>query len=632
MVNVELSDAPCSAKRGGSDVQSTNGGTAFSQGIRAAFRWVPAGDETLAEHWLVDGAGVVKRNAGGGWVDVVLDDPITGSKSEVAFVGLNGKLFILYKSGVNRAHCWDPGLVVPVVRRVGLRVSGAPTVADTGAGAYGATLRYYRTRSIQLDLTGTVLIRRSEPSASAAFTPSGGGLAARVTRAAVINERETHWELEASADNFQWIVLYGFGVSSVGAAIPIATTFQDDTSAVSAYGTRPVSDLAGTYTLFPSAKFGTTDGNRLILAGSYELASESHESRIWISETLGVDKGDDERWVNTSTRKSRIDLSEKNGGAITGLTPTISGVFWAGKYRRIIRLTPTDDLFKPYLTREISSRIGFLNHWSVVECEDSAGSPAVAFISFQGIHRLGSGGLEYCGRDVEDIWRGLFTYTAAGKVNLGATITPGFGSYYSDKRQLWFWVATGVNDFPNVRLRWDVRQAIRKDRYGVRGGWVVDTGNVGAYCAAQFADIALGTMTRVLKPHTGTSDTLLLKHDTTTQTDNGTAFQAYGKTRSLTPSEILDHLSKVQEPIVVGLAQASSTIRVTIIADFDLTTAYADLMLDPRENESRVIRKLDGLNLDDITSVQLQFGDAGAIASKWAIDAIILPNVLEGAK
>lgn len=638
MQNLELSDAPCSAKRGGStrqltDVTPPEADITVNLGITACCRWVPSGDEALAELWIIFGNGAVKRYAAGGWHVVAFDDAIfLNSAANIVFVPLNGKLFILYKSGVNRCHCYDPNLAVPVVRRVGINPGTvAPTVANTGAGAYAAVLRYYRVRFIQLDnATSTVLIRRSEPTPSVSFTPSGGGTASRVTIPAVPGEHETHWELEASSDNVNWIVLYGFGVSSVGSAIAIATTTQDDSSAVSAYATRPVSDLAGTYTLFPSAKYGTSDGNRLILAGSYDTVSEPKESRIWLSAVLGTDKGDDERWVNTSTQKNRIDLSEKNGGAITGLSPTINGVFWAGKYRRITRLTPTEDLFKPYLSREVTSRIGFLNHQSIVECEDAAGSPALAFLSFQGLHRISNAGLEYCGRDIEDIWRGLFTYAAAGKINLEASIIASFGSYYADKRQLWLWIATGANSSPNVRIRWDVRQATRKDKYGVRGGFVIDTGDVAAYCACQFANTLGATVSKDLKPYTGRSDTLLYKHDTTDLTDNGTAFQALGRTRCLTLTSDLERFEAANQPIVVGLAQASSLITVKVISDFSLTAAEADILLDPQESESRVIRRVDGVNLGDVSAVQLQFGDTAAMASRWAIDAIVMPTTIDG--
>jgi hypothetical protein len=55
----------------------------------------------------------------------------------------NDKLFIAYDSVVNRLHVYDG----TSIRRVGLGQDGvAPTVANTGAGAYPATARFYRTQ------------------------------------------------------------------------------------------------------------------------------------------------------------------------------------------------------------------------------------------------------------------------------------------------------------------------------------------------------------------------------------------------------------------------------------------------------------------------------------------------------
>lgn len=632
MVNVELSDAPCGAKRGGATTVSTVGGGVFATGIRQMFRHVPGGDETAAEWFGVDGAGLIKRYSAGAWADVTLSDAITGSKSEVAFVTFNGKLFVFYKSGVNRCHVWDPNLAAPRIRRVGLDKTVAPTVANQGGGAYPATQRYYRQRGLQLDAaTSTKIIRRSEPSPSVSFTPSGAGLSARITRAAFPGEQETHWEIDVSTDNLNFVKLVSF---EQGTAIAIGTTTYDDTAVVGSYTALSVSDLLGTYTLFPSAKFGTTDGNRLIVAGSYETAEPS-QSAIWYSPVLGPpDKGNDERWVNTATQKNKIILAENNGGQITGLTPTINGVFWAGKYRNLWRITPTGSLASPYLIREVSPRmgVGILNHWCIVPCQDAAGNPAIGFLSYQGPHRVGSGGLEYCGRDIEDVWRGLYGYAAAGPINLSASITSCHGLWYADKFQVYWWIATGANSSPNVRLRWNVQAATVKDDFGVRGGWMIDDGDVAAYCSSMFANTLGATVSKDLRPHTGRSDTTIYKHDTTDQKDNTTAFQSYVTTKCIIPDEGFLTNNAIADPIVVARAQAGSQLRVTLVADFELRTSNADAMLDPKRTETRVIRKIAGSSQSEAGAYQIRYGDALAIANKWAVDAIIVPVMVEGVK
>jgi hypothetical protein len=57
-------------------------------------------------------------------------------------VSFNGKLYVAYEknAGTDRLHCFDG----TTVRRVGISTPVAATVADTGAGAYAATIRYYK--------------------------------------------------------------------------------------------------------------------------------------------------------------------------------------------------------------------------------------------------------------------------------------------------------------------------------------------------------------------------------------------------------------------------------------------------------------------------------------------------------
>ena len=117
------------------------------------------------------------------------DDAISTESYKIVGAPLNGKRFFAYDSAVDRLHVWDPGLSSPRVRRAGLQgVSTAPTVANTGASTYAAVLRYYRVRFLQI--TNSRIVRRSEPSSSVSFTPSGAGTHARVTRPTAPGEQD----------------------------------------------------------------------------------------------------------------------------------------------------------------------------------------------------------------------------------------------------------------------------------------------------------------------------------------------------------------------------------------------------------------------------------------------------------
>ncbi len=423
-LNIIWADGALGNRRGGSDSVSTTGGTAFVATLNTLIRHMPDGNEGNAELWGIDGASppLVKRLAGGtAWANVALDDAISTLPYDVVGVSFNGKLFLFYDSTVDRLHVYDPGLASPRVRRVGINPgTSAPTVANTGGGAYAAVLRYYRVRFVQL--TGTVITRKSEATPSVSFTPSGGGTAARVTQPTVPGEGETHWIVEASTDNVDFYNISG--------NIAIGTTTYDDSAATTTYTSNALSEVSGTFTRPTSGKFGITDSNRLIFAGTYETATTTG-SRIWFTPVLGsLDRGDDERLLQTNTQSAFLDINEKDGGDVTGLAYPINGVIYAFKYRQIWRLTPTGDGTTPYLPRKLSPVVGCIRHQTIVMAEDAEGHPAVYFLSHKGPFRLSVNGLEYLGRDIEDQWFGLNGLSA---VNLSATTLVGHGMYYADK-------------------------------------------------------------------------------------------------------------------------------------------------------------------------------------------------------
>jgi hypothetical protein len=137
-------------------------------------------------------------------------------------------------------------------------------------------------------MSGSTVLRRSEPGATLTFAPSGTKTGAVITKPASIGESETHWEIEASTDNANF---YRLAQTVVG-----TTTYTDTVALGTGYATSgTLSADTGDYTRIPSGKFLVSDDDRLVIAGSWENAD--YASRIWwtpvYGDTTGV--GNDER-------------------------------------------------------------------------------------------------------------------------------------------------------------------------------------------------------------------------------------------------------------------------------------------------------------------------------------------------
>ncbi len=504
-LNVDWSDGWLGRKRRGAVTVATTGGTAFNNAIMSMFRHVPSGNGALAELWAIDDAGLVKRLAGGTtWADVTMDDAIVDNFQHVHAVSFNGKLFLAYNSSVDRLHCWDAGL--SVVRRVGLKaMTAGPAISNTGAGAYAAVARYYRVRTIQLYGGSDYVVRRSEPSpASTVFTPSGAGTAARVTQPTPPGERETHWEVEVSLDGVIWYVLAG--QDGLFPSIAIATTTYDDSTVTADYLDLETSEEIGTYFLPPSAKWLSTDNNRILMANAWESGQKT--SRIWYTAVLGsADHGDDERIIMTDAVKGFVDLNEHDGGDITGLAPPMDGVIFAFKYEQIYKGLPTGDAEAPYIFRRVrgSTGTGCIYQKTIVQAENTSGETIIAFLSRIGPYRVSIfGGVEYMGRDMEDVWFAANGYPT--HVNLHADLMNAHGVFHHDLHQIWWFVSTGL-DSPDLKIMVDVRCQTIRDEYGVRGGWARHTGkSCKAICSVMFSNQIGAEMSLDLRPYIGYRD------------------------------------------------------------------------------------------------------------------------------
>lgn len=224
--NVEFVTALLGERRlGCTPLSLTASGLTVETTICHMSQWHPTNVVTLAEYIFVaatpsTSVSAARRDTGGTWHALTPNDAIDTAAPDIYQIttqALDAKCFIAYHSAQDRMHLWDG----TDWRRAGLAQPAAPTAANQGAGNYTGK-RYFRVR--YATLSGTTVLRRSEPSTSLAFTPSGTGASARITKPAAIAEGETHWELEASEDDANYYML---------ARTVVGTTTYDDTTASS---------------------------------------------------------------------------------------------------------------------------------------------------------------------------------------------------------------------------------------------------------------------------------------------------------------------------------------------------------------------------------------------------------------
>ena len=352
-------------------------------------------NDGVEELWAAaNNAGTVAcaRRVSGVWSAVTLiDTPAAGNLTQMHSVSFNGKLFLAYDSASNRLHVWDGS----AVRRVGVNVSGVGSVANTGAGAYAATARQYRFS--QRIKSGTDIQAESELSAAVSFTPSGAGSAARITKPTTVDSA-THW------------VVYGL-ISSAGdvydlyeelAETAVGTTTYDDSTAPASYdGDAP--PVLNSNIPPPSAKYLTTDGNRVAMAGAWETSAAAGETtpaqnRVWFTRALAAtDVGDDEAVPN------QLWLNIGDAGPVTALATTYTDIY-VFKLGSTHKLVPTQDPDGPFSRVLISDNFGAVGQRCVTNGETEDGYSAIYFADDHAVYRLAYGAVvpysEPIGRDM----------------------------------------------------------------------------------------------------------------------------------------------------------------------------------------------------------------------------------------
>jgi hypothetical protein len=601
-LNVVLKRGSLPAKRGGASVVTLTG-TAYS-GHAALYPYVPGQVLSAAELFIVSQDATVKmlKVLAAAATGLTLMDPVT-SATGFSFAVLNGDIFIAYKSAQNRLHYYRSG--GGDVIRTGLAPPAAATVANQGAGAYAAIPRWYR---IQWRNSTTAPTRRSNLGAAVAFTPSGAGASARVTFPA------------SGAEGGDIAAVYGAAQSIDGPYYELAvvdtfvSAFYDDTTLPANYNLGTLAPVEGSFYPFPSVKYLLSDGTRLfglgVWATSAGVSLEPKDGRVYFTPAIGSALGsDDQRIQNTVTQSDWIDLNINGGGVDRGLAGPLNNTVYAFQSQGIYGLIPTGQATAPFRRVVIDSNHGALSNESIIVAEDEGGAPAIYFLDpLDGPRRLTLGSeQQWLGRDVSDLW---------ATVNLAATI-PAHGVYdRTNKRVLW-WIATGVSATPNAMIVFHVTLGRLAENNEVRGGWAYWTGPfAAANCSTLFATTLAATRPISQTAYAGGAS-LLLRQDTSTS-DNGTAFQAYATSKAF--NQGLSRRKRITEGYLAAKAQASTTIRQTVITDYGAASADDDVVLTAGGTETRVDKRYEGVDTADAKVMQIRLGDASAVASTWQLD------------
>lgn len=610
--NITLYNGGLGGKRGGSIAMTI----VDYVGHNVLFEYVPTSGDIAAQLFVVSAdpsPKILLTPAGSDtfptWLNLVLTHAIASSPQDACAVAFNGKIYWAYNSGINRLHRYDG--TAPAIYPAGLApFAAAATVVDTGAGAYAATLRYYKTRSTQQSVLGATM-RRSEGNTSIAFTPSGAGAAARITRPTAVAEGETHWEVYGSTDD---ITFYG-----PIATIAIATTTYDDSSTPSDWADDfDAEPIAGFHTPFPSLKFLGTDGSRLYGLGVYESTAGDSVApkggRLYFSPALdSSDTDDDERISNTVNDIGVLDLIRGAGVYDRGITKKpVNNVIYAFQTRGIHGIALTEDPAVPYRRIGGSSVFGAVNNQSIVIGLDRLDRDCAYFLDpILGPSVIGGAdGLKWCGKDVKNIW---------DTINLEATGVVAWGLWYPDRNQVIFGIATGDSNDPDTILVLDTTEQYLDEDGDLRGGWTTWGGTFAtARCGAVFSNTFASPRSAVKVPYVGLrSGTTLLRYDEDTDDDDGTAFQAYVTSGALAVE--IDEMA-VQRAHVIADAADGIVIQQSLIRNFgDEPARRATVTLDPVAGETIVKREFDNTNLQDAWAVQVTLGDETAIANQWQL-------------
>lgn len=617
--NVEFFFSTVGERRRGMEAVSLTGSTLNTEDVIVHLTThVPAEDEiTDTELWAVGAtngvSATVARRAAGVWSVVVPTDPIITTFPEVLQMqsqSINGLLFVAYKSGVPRLHVWDG----TVLRQVGIDApAAAPGTADTAVAGTFSGDRTYRVRFTIMD--GAAVLIRSEPSDEITHPPTGLNDGVIITRPAIINEGETHWELEASSGDGNFYVI---------ATLPIGTvSFTDTTEPGTDYADYVLSEEIGSYSLIPSVRFIKQDQNRLVFGGDWEDPTRgSTLSWTLVSSSPGV--GNYERLpVNTD---NTLDLGMKGSGDLTGISDPLNGSFYAFKWVGIYKIQRTgnaDDAYESFLLSPARGAIP----GSVISGMDEFGRGCIYFLDPAiGPARISTAGLQMI-RGNRTTWR---------RVNTAAQDVISHGVYYPDKQQVHWWLATDSADSPNLEIVLQVNE-VRSTAAGTERGWSTATATrATAWCSTivpeENVDEDTGATSLSFRPYIGLEDPHFIQRVDLGYTDNGQPYRARILTKPYLSAGLLNKWGTMSAALLaLANPDLEISLDVTLIRDFGLGTETVNTDFVPERDETLVIKKLDNLSLSEAAAIQVEFSDRETVrGGRWELHRFDMKPRKEG--
>lgn len=595
MRNVELFSSACGERRLGCGPLSLTGSTLATQTVPVFVdQWLPDNDvlnpEFIAFAATPSVSVVGSARTSGVWADMTFTDaPVNTAPSiyNIRAKALNATLYLAYTSGVDRLHAKDAGS--NAVRRAGLAQAAAGSAANSGgAGAYPATLRYYRWREVRQ--VGGVTVLRGEPSAITAFTPDGAHASATFTRGAASGDGATHWEYENSVDGSNFYRQ---------STIAIGTTTAVDTAAPSTYASTGVlSEDIGEYLTFPAVKYVLVEGDRLVGASHCTDIVRASDV-VWSPVSTDPGVGNAERLPLSENNKRTLDNHE--GAGITGMESVVTGSFVVFKWQGIYRFVRTGDATNAYDVVCVSKTTGAIPG-SIVRGVDPSGASCIFFLDpYLGPCLIGQGG-------VQRIWGLRNTWK---RVNLQAGNQTAVGCFYPDKQQVRWAVAVDGNYHPNYGITIQTSELRWHDNASLWGGVTVWDGHITeAYCMGVLTElVSIDGYDQVSnRPFVGLLFPDGLQRCDTESTDAGVAFTAQIRTRPLALAGLLQRFG-VLVAAIAATANASASMTVKLIRDFNKESNPETASLSPEGSETYVIKVLNDLVMSEMTAVQMEFTD-----------------------
>lgn len=535
-INVDLSPHGLMRPRCGTSTISLTSGPSATINNMASIR-SGASSEHLWAFSSFTSTGVAHRWNGSSWSSITLSDSPgpSGTNDYCVAVSYNNKVFLGYDGGsVNRLHCYDAGATTPAVRRVGLTAPAAPSIADQGAGAYAATLRYYKVQMlIHRDPSdaSSAVHAQSELSSATSFTPSGGGASARVSKPTTVDSA-THWRIYGSTDNITFYQITG--------DLAVATTTYDDNVAPANYYafSGVTAPEPGLFVPPPSCLYLATNGERLFMAGAFESTAAATETtpstrRVWFTRPIGAtDGGDDESITQTIDSRYWVDIDNEDGSRITGLISALDGSVYAGTATSLWRLTDTGNTDDPIRAERVVAGAGPISQYCLTQTDTASGS-MIYFAAADGPYRYSpSSGVQYLGADW--VVRSAATSSTSYPLMLSCTFDP-------ETRKLYWLYSSETVDDSYVRV---LDPTLLQEVGGVlRGGWSLNEYQYGSNkitCAAVYRG----------KVYFGGEGPTIFTHDTSVNTDNGgTAYAVTLATREVIPGDGTG-MFRVDEPFI----------------------------------------------------------------------------------